>query len=229
MEKKVFEAFDELHMSDECTEKIRCSLNETRSVSHRVCFAPLAAAACLLLVIVLFANAPTAQAWENISEGIKNAIVSFFYPEANVKEQYQFENGNFMAEKGTKPNGQDYNSVQYLTGSVPTWLKAEKNGLYFQANGESIEISGIISDEDPFTYIFTDNSGIRHYIIVGGVYGMGEDGLENVGWAEFVQKAPYDMMKSWIGGYSKGSGPWYNNGRDALGIIPWKHPEPSND
>lgn len=221
MEKKLFEAFDALKMSDECENKIRTSLSKPRSVFHRVRLGALAAAACLLLVLLVFTNETAVQALETIGEDIRTAIVSLFYPDATVKEQYQFENGDFVAERGTNADGQDYNHVRYATGSVPSWLKVEDDGLYFTGNGEYIEISSLISDEVPFTYVLTDSDGIRHYIIVGGTYGTGENALDDVGWTVFLQKESSDMLSGWIGGYGKGDGPWYNNGRDILGIIYW--------
>ena len=204
MEKQIKEAFENLKMSDECAENIKSTLNDTDIHPRSGRFTPIAIAACLLLVIFVFTNSTAVAALETVGENIKDVIASLFYPEAEVEEQHEFEGGNLVIESGKKNDDTKYNVVQYNTRSTPSWLEATGNGLYVLADGKRIEISGLISNETPYTYIFTGQDEIRHYIAVGGTYSTEGISLETVYWAEWFQKPPYDY-RSWLGGYSKGN------------------------
>ena len=225
MEKQMKDAFDRLKMSDKCAERISSRFN--RPAPRPVRFAPIAVVASLLLVIFMFTNSTAVQALELVGERITEAVVSLFHPDAAVEEQHEFEGGNLIVEKSKNPDGTKNSTVQYNTGATPSWLKATGNGLYFFAAGEHIEISGLISNETPFTYIFTDANEIRHYIAIGGTYHSDKISLETVYWAEWFQKPPYDQ-RSWAGGYANGHYDnrnecyfgWYEKGKEILDI-PW--------
>lgn len=229
MEKQIIEAFDRVKMSEECKKRISISLWQHQSSPHRIRYAPIAAAACLLLVVLVFSNPNTVQALQTVIEDIEQAVTSLFFPGSTVTEQHQFEDGNLVVEKGVTTENNKYNAVQYATGSIPSWLKTEADGLYFVCNGERIEIGSLISEEVPFTYVYTDREGITHYILVGGTYVNEEDPLENVGWAEWFQdaaKAETDPAFAWLGGYASAkydpvqdtNRTWYTRGKDILGV-----------
>lgn len=228
MKKQIIDAFDQIKMSEACAEKISRQLSQRQSTPRRFCWAAVTSAACLLLIIaVLCSNTTVVQALQTMGENLKNAVVDLVSPNKSTAEQFTFEYGNYVIKNGVNSAGGNYVVGTYVTGSVPSWLKAEEDGLYFDNGEERIEISSLISNEVPFTYIFTDSENIRHYIAVGGTYGAAENALDTVGWSEWMQKPPYDMQ-SWLGGYTKGnrgngaenSQAWMEKAKEILGV-PW--------
>lgn len=228
MEKQLIDAFDQIKMSEECAEKISRKLSHQQTAPRRFRYVAVTSAACLLLIVaVLYSNTTVVQALQTVGENLKNAVLDLIAPNKTVTEQFTFEYGNYVIENGVHSASGNYTIGTYVTGSVPSWLKAEEDGLFFDNGEERIEISSLISTEVPFTYIFTDSQNIRHYIAVGGIYGTGENALNTVGWCEWMQKSPYDMQ-SWLGGYAKGnqgngaenSQVWKEKAKEILGV-PW--------
>ena len=94
--------------------------------------------------------------------------------------------------------------------------------MYFVVNDEHIDITGQISEIEPFTYDYQDEQGNTHYWIVG----LNDDEhLNNFGYAEFIRSADGE----WMGGYSARTniGPdgepeqdWFRNGKKAINA-PW--------
>ena len=226
MENRLKKAFENLKMSDECSEKIAAKLSNTHHKAQTIRLSPIAIAASLLLLIFMFTNSTAVSALENIAENIKTVFTSLIYHETTAEEQYVFEGGDLVIENNvsSKDETMDY-AVSYNTGSIPDWLMAEVEGLYVLCDGEKVEISNLISNDVPFTHISTDDNGIRYYRAVGGVYGADEDALKTVGWVEWMQKAPYDA-KSWLGGYATNKSdnrtgenyPWYEAAKDIMDI-----------
>ena len=68
MEKQIKEAFENLKMSNECAEMITAKLNNTDIHPRSGRFAPIAIAACLLLVIFVFTNSTAVAALETVGE-----------------------------------------------------------------------------------------------------------------------------------------------------------------
>ena len=203
MEKQIKEAFENLKMSDECVEKITAKLNGGYIKPRAIRFTPVAIAACLLLVIFVFTNSTAVAALETVGESIKAAVTELLIPNAPVTEQYKTENGIIKIQTVTNENGKEEQHIaQYSNVDEPEFLKVESDGLYFIGNGEHIEIGSLISKEVPFTYIVTHESGLREYIAIGGTYGVGDNGLDLVGWDVWHQKPPYEH-DTWIGGYAK--------------------------
>ena len=123
--------------------------------------------------------------------------------------------GNFEireTEKGTE----SYLYTDHLTDPV----ELEDERLWFVVNDEHIDITDLISEDEPFLYNYTDEEGIIHYWIVG------KNGPKpgNWGYGEFL----YQPGANWIGGYSaranldkEGHGPaWLEKGKEELNI-PW--------
>ena len=227
MDHKIAQAFAELKMSDECTEKIEKTMAQHRVVHRCTLRAVTSLAACVALAVLVLSNAQVVQALEELMEEVNATVTSLFIPGATVEEYYEFEGGNLIIEQGKTAEGKPYGAGEYKTGSIPSWLLEENGRLYFTGNGEHTDVTDLISEETPFTYVFTDADRIRHYIAIGGVYGTGETALDKVGWSEWMQKAPYDMT-SWLGGYTTGQydaktdsdRAWLEKAKDIMDI-PW--------
>ncbi len=220
MEDNIRKAFDSLTMPEACDEKIRLSLRR----SHSRIWRPLTVAAGLLLAVLILAQPPVVRAVEQAAQNLRQLVVSRLFPNAAVKEQYVFEDGAYVHENGVLSDGSPYSGGIYH-GGMPTWLDDREDGLYFTGNGEELEIGSLISMDTPFTYQFTDEKGIRHYLAVGGIYAPSEEA--NIGWSEWFQKPPYDAS-GWIGGYgtnhwdkeADAKWPWLEKAEDIM-QIPW--------
>ena len=114
----------------------------------------------------------------------------------------------------------------------PAWLVYQGDRVFFEANGERIDITDRISIEEPFTYTFTDANKIIHYICIGGVFDPDPE-KNNVGYAEWfydpATAGPNGNIMGWIGGYADNywnketddDWPWLIKGKETLGI-PWR-------
>ena len=241
MDKKIHEAFEHIHMSASCQNKIMANFQCSQNRRPRLRYLSVAVAGILALVVLL-EHPSIAQAAEKAADTVKRNVASLFFPnlteaeqpdsdtggEYIVQEQYILEDGTFISEQGTTPDSGNYSAALYKTGTVPEWLELDEDGLFFHANGQRIEIGSMITEEIPFTYKFTTHENTIYYIIVGGTY-TGEDDLfdSSVGWAFWLQnaeKAKIDPASAWIGGYSTGvykdgeGRPWYQEGKKILGI-----------
>ena len=166
------------------------------------------------------------QFWTAFWESIKAAVTELLIPNASVTEHYETANGVIVIQTITDENGkEDRHIVSHENIDEPAFLKVESGELYFIGNGEHIEIGSLISQDVPFTYVITHESGLREYIAIGGTCGVGDNGLELVGWEAWRQNAPYDSY-SWIDGYGrnhidKETGEkcaWHYEAKDILGI-----------
>lgn len=117
--------------------------------------------------------------------------------------------------------GNNLEIVQNGEGEWESWIHTEEltepvqieaGRMYFIVNGEHIDITREISEEDAFVYRYTDDLGYEHLWLVG----LNSQELENYGYAEFIFQE--DRM---IGGYSArvntepdGTGkPWLDNNK----------------
>ena len=241
MDNKIKEAFESIHMSAACQNKIMS--NSQRCSNRRPLVRYLSATVVgILILVVLLENPGIAQAVEKTADTVKRNVASLFFPnpteggqpdsdtngEYIVQEQYILEDSAFISEQGTTPDGGNYSAGSYITGSVPEWLELTEDGLFFIGDGQRIEIGSLITEEVPFTYTFTDSHNLNCYIIVGGAYTGGPDLFDgSIGWSFWIQnaaKAKIDPASAWVGGYSTGvykdgeGRPWYQEGKKILGI-----------
>lgn len=92
-----------------------------------------------------------------------------------------FENGLHYTEGNityTYTPGGD--RTEYDTSLHTPFTEFVDGRVYFTANGENLDITDQFSEEEPFTYIFTDSHLLTHYIAIGGT-------PENPGYLEMIQ------------------------------------------
>lgn len=209
MEKKLTEAFNAVHMDDHCVERIEKAMK--KKTRKHIPVRPVwrtAAAACLVLVMIVAMNPTIAQAMEwTVSEAIEKIRATFQRVPGTVvvEEDYVYYNDGYIEHEhisGSSAPG----STTSLTMKHPAWLKEEDGRLIFKANTESIDITHLISMEEPFTYIY-EKDGITHYLAVGGVYNP-EEGLDSIAHCEWLRNtaemeegiANGDNYAGWLGG-----------------------------
>lgn len=74
-----------------------------------------------------------------------------------------------------------------LSGSTePFWLREEDGRLYFTGDGQKIDITDSISEEEPFLYTWEDVKGKATCLAVGGTYIPGAF-PEGLGWVVFTK------------------------------------------
>lgn len=64
--------------------------------------------------------------------------------------------------------------------------------VYFIANAENVDITDLISMETPYTYIYTDQKRITHYIAIGGT-------ADCLGWSEMLHKDWDELLTGYLG------------------------------
>lgn len=97
----------------------------------------------------------------------------------------------------------------------------ENGRMYFIVNGEHIDITDEVSEQNAFTYQYPDSDGLIHYWMIG----LNSDEPGNWGYAEYI-KDP--QTGEWKGGYSArvntnedgSTVPWLDIGKITIGI-PW--------
>lgn len=229
MESKLREMFDQIKMPEECALRIEESLNISKATKEKRCrrrqfYRVAAIAAAAVLITLLSCNTNVTRALAQTIQQAAEKIIPLYNSHTR---HYQFSGIDFVIGQGSSSATATYN-----TGAIPAWLKVKNGELYFSANLEIIPLTDVISEENPFTYIYTDPSGIEHYILVGGVCGSGDSLLDQVGWSEWYfdtsLAAEDDPYAGWIGGYSKNyltketgeEHEWYKKGMELLNV-PW--------
>lgn len=226
MENTIKEAFVNVKMSDACEAKILNSFQTRPGKPLWIRFA-VAATVCLLTLTLLFTNPGIVQALGNALESVGKTISELFHHGVSPNKHYTVYVTE-PAETETAPSGESSPSGGNYFVTVPQWLEVRDDGLYFRANGEEIEIGNLITEEIPFTYVYTDN-GITYYIVVGGTYAADGTPFDGVGWALWRQDAKVaetDPTAAWQGGFAAGvydteTGEgcvWYQEGKRILGV-----------
>lgn len=132
------------------------------------------------------------QRWftEKVGEAMNNAPAEAMKKAVARKN---FEDGLTYTEgRITYSYSRDSDSVRYNEDCHTPFTDLVDGRVYFIANGEKLDITGRFSEEEPFTYIFTDRHLLTHYIAIGGT-------PENPGWVERVNQ-------SWAMGLIAGCG-----------------------
>lgn len=228
MEKQIKETFDQITMEEACKERILGSIRQHRP-GRRILRYGAIAAACLLIAALLLTNPNTVQALEEAFETVSRSVSNLFQTNTPITQKDVVEGGKFVIEHKEPTENHHYSWTGGMVDSVPSWLEATEDGLYFTANGERIEIGSLITEEVPFSYTYTSPKGIIYYFVVGGTYTEKEELLSNVGWGFWAQNAKMaktDPLGSWLGGFSTGrydpeagaNRPWYDVGKEILGI-----------
>ena len=105
---------------------------------------------------------------------------------------------------------------------LPIWLMIERDRLYFVGDGEKLDITDLITENIPFTYIIggTETAGRKTYVAVGGDY-------PNFGYFEVYRDYEPGMgaHEGWGDGHGVGhwdnekdeERPWYTAAQEILG------------
>ena len=233
MKDRIHSAFDAVRMPRDCEENILAAMQEkkNRAKSRPNLVRIAAAAACLMAVILLLSNPTVVNALENVFSAALNKTV--VKKEERITIQYNSPDGKFHSED---VYDQDGGLIISRGGNdltvIPEWYVEQNNRVYFAGNGQWIDVTDLISLDTPFTYTYTDQGGIIHYICIGGVYDPDPEKW-NVGYAEWYYDPDYvhanGIEGNWIGGYCDNywdkdtdeDWPWLKKAKEEMGI-PWQ-------
>lgn len=203
MKKQVVEAFDSVTMPASCEEKILIALTKERPVKTYQKRLGTVAAAFAAALIMLFAISPKARA------AVEGWVVKYVFPESDL-----------TVLEGTDANGDKYSVISVDT-EAPSFAELRDGRLYFTGNGENLDITEEIKQDEPFFYTYIDDYGLTHYLAVGY-----NGSLDNFGIYEFL----WDVQDGWVGGTGRNflekdmtSYPWVDIVWEELDI-PWPKP-----
>lgn len=249
MEKRLMDAFDQVTMPEACAKKIEARLQTGPKTANRYTAKPMEAsrhgwlapvAAVLVLVVALGVGLPRMQQTpEQLAEVPEETTVPL---ETVDVQEWEFEDGAVTAIKGKIPGQGNYATGSYDTGYLPIWLSEQDGRLSFipeGIKGDKVDITDLISTEEPYTYIYTDGDGIIHYMCVGMIHeGPFVSIAESLGFGCWFRDAAEmeaalaegkdDFHAGWITGYASGHWNsetdtefgWYTKAKDIMGI-PW--------
>lgn len=228
MEKALTDAFDQVKMPVSCAQNIEKALT-LRETAPSLCTAEptepsrggwlcglAALATCMALVIGLLGtlqSGPEPQLSEVPMPQTTNVTAP---PETDSCEtKYCFEDSGITVQQGTNEKGEGTGSAAGQTGGIPAWLQDVDGRLYFVCNGENVDITDLISMDEPFIYSYTDHEGIQHCMAVGRLDDEPYQNIkESVGWAIWyrnMEEAEAEgalPQDGWIAGSSWGH--WCN-------------------
>lgn len=205
MKDAIRSAFAEITMPQSCERQVLDTLrqNKNRTNARANYLRIAAAAACLMAFMLLLCNPTVVEALENAITGALKKTVET--QEETTVITYESPDGKFFDEDtydsaGNLNTGHGHNNLLV----TPEWYVEQDDRVYFAGNGEFIDVTDLISLDTPFTYTYTDQGGIIHYICIGGVYDPDPE-IRNVGYAEWFYDPNYvhanGIQGNWIGGY----------------------------
>lgn len=184
MKEKVKDMFEQVTMPEKTEEKIHNAMTERRKTKrhHAANLAARVATAAAVLAMVLLIS-PTARA--AVTNIVKKVIV--------------FEDSGITVTKEITPEGENGVTV-FVDTEAPPFAVLEDGRLYFRGNGENIDITDLLTPEEPYIYTYTDGEGYKHYMAVGT-----DDTVENYGIHEFLKEEREGMQEweGWATGYGR--------------------------
>lgn len=206
MEKRIQDAFDQVTMPDACVKKIEARLGSPAPASGpRYTAEPTpvhtrqgwmtgiaAAAVCLALMLAALGTLPqenTPQLTEVPTTAVTEATDAAeetlpVYDEATLQAIQALEQGFVYTEGKTiysiGPNAENVDTKYTDPKGHSPFTEYIDGRVYFVSNGENLDITDLFSEDEPYTYIYTDSRLLTHYIAIGGT-------PEHIGYLEMVQ------------------------------------------
>lgn len=199
MEDRIKAAFDKMHMPERCETAIYDHMEiKKRSAAagsgRMLRLAASMAAVFVLVMLIVVSNAD-----------IVNAIAANFTKPTNLE-------GSFYYYDLKKE--ECYFSIK----SELDLVRTEDSRIYFTANGENIDITDKISEEDAFVYTFTDHNGILNIFAIGVSGLRSYDNPPYIGYLYYILYPDFNGDGLYNdGGGGCGRGQWDNEKDDYFG------------
>ena len=114
----------------------------------------------------------------------------------DIKDGLTYSVGKIIYRySGWDSNNSD-SEIRYDTNLHTPWTEVVDGRVIFRAYGVTMDITDQFSQEEPFTYIYTDSHYITHYIAIGGT-------VDNPGYLEMCKVCwETDMHEGNLGGFN---------------------------
>ena len=207
MKEQVKNMFEEITMPEETAKKIRAAMGDAGGNKRKPVCRPMATAAAVLAMLLILS--PQARA------AFDNWVVKYFWPDSDLTI-YEEINENGIAEA----------TIAVVDTEAPPFAQIINGRLYFLGNGQKIDITDQIGENNPYFYTYVDEYGFTHEMAVGY-----SGTIENYGIYEFIWKEE-DGERNWTAGTGRNflspetemRYPWVDIIWEKLDI-PWPMPE----
>ena len=209
MKQKIVDTFDAVTMDEACQQRIHRAMKEKKPKRQGMVLKRLGTlAAVLALVLCLSPEARAAM----------GRTIRYLFPDSDITLIKELdENGNVL------------NVVGAVDTEAPAFAQLRDGRLYFLGNGENIDITDQITEEEPYYYSYVDDYGLTHYMAVGY-----SGTIENYGIYEFIREVAEGQTdrEGWLTGTGRNfmdfkteqRYPWVDIIWEDLGV-PWPMPE----
>lgn len=210
MKEHVKAMFEQITMPQSTEDTIRKEMGTYRSRKNqgRTWKNMTAAAAVLGLMLAV---SPKARA------AVEEWLIRYVFPESGITV-YEERDGN----------GNPAGLIVVYDTETPAFAHVENDRLIFTGNGENLDITDQITEEEPYIYNYVDEYGLTHHMAVGY-----QGSIENFGIYEFFreEKEGQQPWEGWGNGcgrnYIADDGscyPWVSVVWEKLDI-PWPMPK----
>ena len=205
MKDQIRNMFEQITMPRDTEMRIRAAMDRRQPAKSR--WKPAVTAAAVLAMLLL------------ISPQARAAVEGWVM-------KYVFSGSDLTIYQQTDPQGNVTGIMATVDTEAPAFAQIVDGRLYFLGNGENLDITDEIAEDNPFFYTYVDNYGLTHAMAVGY-----SGSIENYGIYEFIWK-DVDGQRDWVTGSGRNflsseteaRYPWVDLVWQELNV-PWPMPE----
>ena len=205
MKDQIRNMFEQITMPRDTEMRIRAAMGTRQPAKPR--WKPAVTAAAVLAMLLLIS--PQARA------AVEDWVVKYFFSGSDLTIYQQ-----------TDPQGNVTGIMATVDTEAPAFAQVVDGRLYFLGNGENLDITDEIAEDNPFFYTYVDNYGLTHAMAVGY-----SGSIENYGIYEFIWE-DVDGQRDWVTGSGRNflssetetRYPWVDLVWQELNV-PWPMPE----
>ena len=205
MKDQIRDMFEQTTMPRDTEMRIRAAMGRRQPAKSR--WKPAVTAAAVLAMLLL------------ISPQARAAVEGWVM-------KYVFSGSDLTIYQQTDPQGNVTGIMATVDTEAPAFAQIVDGRLYFLGNGENLDITDEIAEDNPFFYTYVDNYGLTHAMAVGY-----SGSIENYGIYEFIWE-DVDGQRDWVTGSGRNflssetetRYPWVDLVWQELNV-PWPMPE----
>ena len=205
MKDQIRNMFEQITMPRDTEMRIRAAMDRRQPAKSR--WKPAVTAAAVLAMLLLIS--PQARA------AVEGWVMKYVFPGSDLTIYQQ-----------TDPQGNVTGIMATVDTEAPAFAQVVDGRLYFLGNGENLDITDEIAEDNPFFYTYVDNYGLTHAMAVGY-----SGSIENYGIYEFIWE-DVDGQRDWVTGSGRNflsseteaRYPWVDLVWQELNV-PWPMPE----
>lgn len=205
MKDQIRNMFEQITMPRDTEMRIRAAMDRRQPAKSR--WKPAVTAAAVLAMLLL------------ISPQARAAVEGWVM-------KYVFSGSDLTIYQQTDPQGNVTGIMATVDTEAPAFAQIVDGRLYFLGNGENLDITDEIAEDNPFFYTYVDNYGLTHAMAVGY-----SGSIENYGIYEFIWE-DVDGQRDWVTGSGRNflsseteaRYPWVDLVWQELNV-PWPMPE----